>query len=190
MHRSIADCSVVDLGRRRSSGSRAGTRWRKKHDPYYVGYTGTPWERDYEITSGHCNREAIATVIGGVVGGVVGSKVSSPEDRTVATIVGVIIGAAIGNKIGKELDEADRGCFGHTLEVGAIGQRVTWTNDATGGQVRDVARRGPSAQRHPLSGIHARRGERQGQVVAERGRVPDAAGSVAGREVKSHPIRC
>ena len=106
--------------------------WRKKHDPYYVGYTGASWERDYEITSGHCNREAIATVIGGVVGGVVGAKVSSPENRTVATIVGVIAGAVIGNKVGKELDEADRGCFGHTLEVGMTGQRVTWTNDAMG----------------------------------------------------------
>jgi surface antigen len=106
--------------------------WRKKHDPYYVGYAGTSWERDYEITTGRCNREAIATVIGGVVGGVVGSKVSSPENRTVATIVGVIVGAAIGNKVGKELDEADRGCFGHTLEVGMSGQRVAWANDAMG----------------------------------------------------------
>jgi surface antigen len=106
--------------------------WRKKHDPYYVGYTGTSWERDYEISTGRCNREAIATVIGGVVGGVVGSRVSSPENRTVATIVGVIVGAAIGNKVGKELDEADRGCFGHTLEVGMTGQRVTWTNEAMG----------------------------------------------------------
>ena len=26
--------------------------WRKKHDPYYVGYTGVSWERDYEISSG------------------------------------------------------------------------------------------------------------------------------------------
>jgi surface antigen len=106
--------------------------WRKKHDPYYVGYTGIPWEHDYEITTGHCNREAIATVIGGVVGGVVGSKISSPENRTVATIVGVIVGAAIGNKIGKDLDEADRGCFGHALEIGMTGQHVTWTNDALG----------------------------------------------------------
>ena len=106
--------------------------WRKKHDPYYVGYSGKQWEHDYEITTGHCNREAIATVVGGVVGGVVGSKVSSPENRAVATIVGVIVGAVIGNKIGKELDEADRGCFGHTLEVGMTGKRVTWTNDAMG----------------------------------------------------------
>ncbi len=47
--------------------------WRKKHDPEYVGYTGTKWARDYDISSGRCNREEIGAVLGGVVGGVVGS---------------------------------------------------------------------------------------------------------------------
>lgn len=106
--------------------------WRKKHDPYYVGYTGTQWEHDYDILSGHCNREAIATVLGGLVGGVVASRVSEPENRTVATIIGVAAGALIGNRIGRELDEADRACLGHALEVGRSGQRVTWTNESTG----------------------------------------------------------
>ena len=49
-----------------------------------------------------------------------------------ATIVGVIAGAVIGNRIGRELDEADRGCFGHALEIGQMGQRITWTNEANG----------------------------------------------------------
>lgn len=113
--------------------------WRKKHASrherdarYYVGYTGRHWEHDYDIQSGHCNREAVATVLGGVVGGVVASRVSSPENRTVATIVGAAAGALIGNRIGHELDEADRGCFGHALEVGKSGQRVTWANESTG----------------------------------------------------------
>ena len=106
--------------------------WRKKHDPSYVGYTGTQWERDYDIVSGHCNREAIATVLGGAVGGVIASRVSEPENRTVATIIGVIAGAVIGNRIGHELDEADRGCVGHALEVGKSGQLVTWKNESTG----------------------------------------------------------
>ncbi len=105
--------------------------WRKKHDPYYVGYSGQQWERDFDISSGTCNREAIATVIGGVVGGAVAAHVASPENRTVATIIGVIAGAAIGNRIGHELDEADRGCFGHALEIAKSGQRITWTNETT-----------------------------------------------------------
>jgi hypothetical protein len=106
--------------------------WRKKHDPGYVGYTGTTWERDYDISSGHCNREEIGAVLGGVVGGVVGSRVGSDGNRTVATIIGVAAGALIGSRIGRELDESDRGCFGHALEIGEPGRRVTWSNPNTG----------------------------------------------------------
>src|SRR5690349_5184200 len=63
--------------------------WRKKHDPYYVGYTGVSWERDYEISSGRCNREEIATVVGGIVGGAIAHRVAE-EHPAVGTIVGVI----------------------------------------------------------------------------------------------------
>jgi surface antigen len=106
--------------------------WRKKHDPAYVGYTGTSWERDYDISSGHCNREEIGAVLGGVVGGVVGSRVGSDGNRAVATIIGVAAGALIGSRIGRELDEGDRGCFGHVLEIGEAGRPVTWVNSSTG----------------------------------------------------------
>ena len=105
--------------------------WRKKHDPYYVGYTGYRWERDYGILSGRCNREEVGTVIGGVVGGVIGNKVADKDDRAVATIIGVAVGALIGNRIGRELDEGDKSCFGHALEVGEAGQPVKWTNEST-----------------------------------------------------------
>lgn len=106
--------------------------WRKKHDPYYVGYTGTRWERDYEVASGRCNRQEIGAVLGGVAGGVVGSKVASPENRTVGIIIGAAAGALLGARIGRELDEGDRGCFGHTLEIARPGGRVVWANEATG----------------------------------------------------------
>jgi len=106
--------------------------WRKKHDPYYVGYTGTQWERDYEVTSGHCNREQVGAVLGGVAGGVVGSKVASPDNRLVGIIIGAAAGALIGAKIGRELDDGDRGCFGHSLEIARPGARVTWENPRTG----------------------------------------------------------
>jgi len=106
--------------------------WRKKHDPYYVGYTGTKWERDYDVASGSCNREEIGAVLGGVAGGIIGSRVGSPENRTVATIIGAAAGALIGAKLGRELDAGDRGCFGHALEIAHAGQRVVWENMATG----------------------------------------------------------
>jgi surface antigen len=105
--------------------------WRKKNDPTYVGYTGTKWERDFDIGSGRCNREEIGAVLGGVVGGVIGSR-SSDEHRTVAIILGTAAGALVGAAIGRELDEGDRGCFGHALEMGKEGQRVSWVNSRTG----------------------------------------------------------
>lgn len=49
--------------------------WRKKHDPYYVGYAGHQWPNDYGISSGRCNREAVGTALGGIVGGAIGSTV-------------------------------------------------------------------------------------------------------------------
>ncbi len=106
--------------------------WRKKHDPYYVGYTGRHWEHDYGILSGHCDREAVGTVLGGVVGAVVGSRTAEPDNRTVATIIGAAVGAAIGNWIGRELDDRDRACMGHALELGKSGTRVLWLNESTG----------------------------------------------------------
>jgi len=106
--------------------------WRKKHDPEYVGYTGTRWERDYDIGSGRCNRDAIGAVLGGVAGAAVGSQIGDGNGRTVAIIVGAAVGALIGSRIGRSLDDGDRACIGHALEVGAAGRNVVWQNAATG----------------------------------------------------------
>ena len=112
--------------------------WRQKHDAYYIGYTGKHWDHDYGILAGHCNREAVATVLGGVIGGVIGSKVGDRDNRSVAIIIGAAAGALIGNKIGRELGDAERSCFGHALEVGKPGQTVTWANEETGVQYEMV----------------------------------------------------
>ena len=106
--------------------------WRKKHDPDYVGYTGTRWERDYDIRSGRCNRDEIGAVLGGLAGAAVGSQVGGGDGRTVAIIVGAAVGALIGSRIGRALDESDRACVGHALEIGTAGRDVTWHNAATG----------------------------------------------------------
>ncbi len=102
--------------------------WRKQHDPGYVGYSGKRWEEDYGIRRGECNRELVGTVVGTVLGAVVGDRVADDENRTVATIVGAFAGALIGKRIGRELDEADRACVGHALELAEPGQRVRWTS--------------------------------------------------------------
>ena len=103
--------------------------WRKKHDADYVGYTGTHWDHDYDILEGSCDHAAIGAVLGGAVGGAIASRVG---ERPVATLIGVVAGAVIGAKVAHELDEADRGCFGHALEIGEVGRTVVWTNASTG----------------------------------------------------------
>ena len=106
--------------------------WRKKHDPYYVGYNGRNWPRDYGILNGRCDRQAISTVIGGVVGGAIGSSVGRGDNRVVAIILGTVVGAVIGNQIGKRLDDADRGCIGHALELSRNNRPVYWENPNSG----------------------------------------------------------
>jgi len=126
--------------------------WRKKHerddhdDRGYEGYEGNRWDRDYAVQSGRCDRRAIATVLGGVVGGVVGAHVADSENRTIATIVGAAVGALLGNRIGREFDAADRGCFGHALELGRPGRVVVWTNETA--DVRYELLPGANRQRH------------------------------------------
>lgn len=106
--------------------------WRKKNDPTYVGYTGKKWEKDYGILAGRCNSAAVGAVLGGVAGGVIGSQVGSDENRPVAIVVGTVIGAVIGSKIGAEIDDSDRGCMGHALELAGERKAVTWKNPKTG----------------------------------------------------------
>lgn len=105
--------------------------WRKKHDPYYIGYTGWEWPRDYGIFEGHCNRKEIGTVLGAVVGGAIGSQVGEGSERTVAVIVGSALGAVIGREIGERMDDRDRACIGHSLELVPVGKSVRWVNETT-----------------------------------------------------------
>ena len=78
--------------------------WRKKNDPNYVGYTGKRWEKDYGVIGGHCNTAE----------------------------VGAVLGAVIGAKVGQSIDDADRACMGHALELAGRSKTVAWTNQATG----------------------------------------------------------
>ena len=104
--------------------------WRKKNDPNYVGYTGKKWEKDYGVLEGSCNTQAVGAVVGGVVGGAVGSRVGKGEDRPVAILVGGVLGAVIGAKIGRAIDDSDRACMGHALELAGEKSTVVWKNTA------------------------------------------------------------
>ena len=103
--------------------------WRKKNDPYYTGYTGKKWDKHYGVVEGRCNREAVGAVIGAVAGGAVGSRVAKDSrDRPIAILIGSMAGAMIGAKIGRDIDQTDRACIGHALELAGDKKRVTWSS--------------------------------------------------------------
>lgn len=105
--------------------------WRTKNDPTYAGYSGRHWSDDYGVRSGRCNRAEVGAVLGAVAGGAIGAEAGKGDQRTVAIVVGTVIGAAIGAEIGRRMDRVDRSCVGHTLELAAPGQTVTWINRNT-----------------------------------------------------------
>jgi len=102
--------------------------WRKQHDPLYLGYSGKKWGNDFGIYAGRCNREALGAALGGMAGAVVGSQIGDGSGRAAAIILGSVLGAVLGAELGRQMDEEDRACFGHTLELGKRGQTVTWRN--------------------------------------------------------------
>jgi surface antigen len=107
--------------------------WRKKNDPNYVGYTGNKWPQDYGVLDGQCDTAKVGTAVGGIVGGVIGSEIAKDSpNRGVAIVVGTVIGAVIGHRVGAEIDNGDRGCMGHALELAAEQKPVRWTNPKTG----------------------------------------------------------
>jgi surface antigen len=106
--------------------------WRQKNDPFYVGYAGHQWSEDYGVMGGRCNTDTVLAVVGATAGGVIANRTSSEENRTIATIVGAVVGGLVGNTIGEKIDKGDRACVGHALELARVGQKVRWTNPATG----------------------------------------------------------
>jgi len=138
--------------------------WRKKNDPYYTGYSGRRWDKDYGVVQGQCNREAVGAAVGGVVGGAVGSQIGKGSGRDVAIVIGTVAGAVIGAQIGRDLDNADRACMGHALELAGDNRRVRWSNPDTGTTylltpVRGFARSGHPCREFNLRTTHGGRSE-------------------------------
>lgn len=106
--------------------------WRQKHDPYYLGYTGKRWERDYGVLDGRCNRQAIGGVLGGAVGAAVGSQVGDGSGRMIAILAGTVLGAVLGQELGRRMDAADQACIAHGLELLPDGQRMRWDSPEHG----------------------------------------------------------
>lgn len=95
----------------------------------YRGYRGDDWDSDYGVvSSGRCNTDAVLGVTGAVTGAIIGNRTSAPQNRGVATVIGAIAGGIIGSAVGNSIDEGDRACLGHSLELAPIGRPVVWVN--------------------------------------------------------------
>ena len=105
----------------------------------YAGKSGVVYGRDYGISAGRCNRDAIGAVIGGMTGAVIGGQVAARENRAVGMVVGGVLGAVLGHAIGDDMDARDRACMGHALELGRPGTPVVWSH---GGRRYDFTPRG------------------------------------------------
>ena len=106
--------------------------WRKKNDPYYVGYTGHQWSNDYGIREGRCDRDRVGAALVAVVGGAIGAAAGDGDNQLIAILAGATIGAVIGHEIGDHMDDKDRACFGHSLELLEDGHRVLWDGPRNG----------------------------------------------------------
>jgi surface antigen len=100
--------------------------YRAKQAERYTGYTGYRWNHDYGISRGRCNRDEVGTVVGAVIGGAIGAAVHDGGNDLVAILAGAAIGAIIGREIGRDMNDSDRACMGHALEIGQMGQRIYW----------------------------------------------------------------
>jgi hypothetical protein len=69
-----------------------------------IGHAGARWSTNQGIGAGHCDRDAI----------------EAPNT-----------GLLLSTRLGGRLDERDRRCLGHVLELGTAGQQVGWTNATT-----------------------------------------------------------
>jgi surface antigen len=76
----------------------------------YPGYTGQKWARDFGIARGTCNAAAL------------GATLAGNGDRVVAMMR--------ASHAAAPLDAADRGCWGHALELSVEKKTVVWTNHA------------------------------------------------------------
>lgn len=104
----------------------ADDRKKPKQARHYQGKSGVTYVDDYGISAGRCNRDEIGAVIGGVTGAVIGRQIADRDDRVVGMVVGGVLGAIVGHAIGDRMDERDRACMGHALELGRPGMPVEW----------------------------------------------------------------
>lgn len=77
----------------------------------YMGYTGTQWAEDFGVSRGRCDRGAIATALADAAS-------AQPGGARTAVLAG------------SDLDDADRACAAHALELARNHRTVRWKSGA------------------------------------------------------------
>ncbi|MCP5327107.1 MAG: hypothetical protein H7A18_02675 [Sinobacteraceae bacterium] len=97
-----------------------------------AGYGGMRWSTDYGIGAGRCDRESIVLDNSNAPRTLVQRHEENLQNRSVG-IIGASSGSGVllGTRLGGRLDQRDRHCLGHVLELGAVGREVSWTNPTT-----------------------------------------------------------
>jgi len=97
----------------------------------FRGYSGTHWQSDFDVRSGHCDRKRI-TESPRRSDAMASLGQRRALNRNAAVLIGARVPDLLPSNLGVELDEGDRACIGEVLELGASGRWVSWDNDATG----------------------------------------------------------
>lgn len=74
----------------------------------FIGYTGVEWADDFGVTAGRCSREAVGKALAD-------PRAATPGQSPVAVFAGI------------DLDDADRACAAHALELARHGRTVRWS---------------------------------------------------------------
>lgn len=78
------------------------------HGLMYMGYTGTQWAADFGVTHGRCDRKAVAAAL---------ADPSAAQAGAARTAV----------LAGSDLEDADRACVAHALELVRNHRTVRWS---------------------------------------------------------------
>lgn len=125
----------------------------------YTGYGGTRWSTDYGIGSGICDRDRIVLETESAPKTLVQRHEENLKNRSVG-IIGATTASGVllsTKRLGGRLDDRDRHCLGHVLELGTTGREVRWSNPAMRqSYVAVVSEVTPGARIPGATGIGAR----------------------------------
>lgn len=85
----------------------------------------------YGFDLGNCNRETLASLIGGATGAALGSRIGEGSGKIAAVAGGTILGFLIGGGVGRSMDRVDQACVGQILEHAPNARPIAWNNPAT-----------------------------------------------------------